>query len=92
MPESREARQDSALVALLEALPPDRLARVLRYLGIEPDTADKASRKRDDRRCLVCGHSYVTCREIDSKSPDDHHEWSPNQNRAGVPTEVASTS
>lgn len=86
MAESRESRQDAALVTLLNALPPDRLTRVLVGVGIEPDKADAVSSKPDARRCQVCGHGYVRCREIDSKSPDDHHAWSPDRNRAGVPT------
>lgn len=87
MRQSSESRQDNALVALLEALPPERLSRVLTGLGIEPERVEAATHKPDDRRCLVCGHGWVRCRALDGKSPlEDRHEWSPDKNRAGIPT------
>lgn len=75
MPESRETRQDRGIVLLLQALPEDRLERVLEALGIEPER--RAEARKDPRRCAVCGNGYLRCREIDALAPDDHHEWSP---------------
>lgn len=73
--ESRDARQDSALVSLLQALPEDRLDRVLAGIGIEAGRKPKAT---DDRRCTVCGRGYVGCRAADRVGD---HEWSPNKRR-----------
>lgn len=84
--QSRDARQDLALVQLLQALPDDRLARVLTGLGLEPEKVEAAVHKPDPRRCTVCGLAFVRCRALDEKSPaEDRHPWTPDRNRAGEP-------
>lgn len=84
--QSRDARQDLALVALLEALPEDRLARVLTGLGIETEKIAAAERKRDLRRCKECDQPFVRCRALDERAPaDEKHDWTPDRNRMGEP-------
>lgn len=87
MPESREARQDSALAALLEALPVERRTRVLGMVGIEAERVSEADQKRDPRRCVICDQGYVRCRQLNEKTVDVEakHEWKPDRNRAGEP-------
>jgi hypothetical protein len=85
--QSRDAISDAALVAFIQTLPADRLTRVLTGLGVAPEKVDAVAHKADDRRCRVCSHGYVRCRALDAKSPDDHHEWTPDRNRAGIATE-----
>lgn len=72
--ESRDARQDRAIVALLQALPEDRLAHVLAEVGIEQEKRDQAAKAADPRRCDVCGLGYVRCRAAD---PLNDHSWTP---------------
>lgn len=73
MARGREALQDQALVHLLQALPPERLERILADLGIP---AEKVEKRRDDRRCVVCGFGYFRCRATDERAPaEDRHEW-----------------
>lgn len=69
--ESRDARQDRAILALLQALPTDRLEGILAELGIEPERRERAT---DPRRCDVCGKGYRACRSAD---PLNDHEWTP---------------
>jgi hypothetical protein len=84
--QSREARQDLALVTLLQALPEDRLARVLTGIGIEAEKIEERAQKADPRRCKVCGLGFVRCRALDEKAPaDDRHPWSPDRTRSGEP-------
>lgn len=87
MPESRESRQDTALVQLLQALPPERLERVLIGLGLAPDKVQDAAHKPDPRRCKTCSHGYVRCRQMDEKVTDPlaRHEWTPDRTRTGEP-------
>lgn len=81
--QSREARQDLALVTLLQALPEDRLNRVLTGLGITEERIERIQ-KPDARRCKVCGLGFVRCRSLDEKAPaDDRHLWSPDRTRSG---------
>lgn len=70
--QSRDARQDQALVNLLRALPEDRLERILAGCGVDPERMP--SRKADDRHCDVCGYGYVRCRAAD---PLGDHDWTP---------------
>lgn len=84
---SRDALQDLALVQLLQALPEDRLERVLTGLGIAPEKVETVTHRPDYRRCKVCGLSFVRCRALDEKSPtDDQHAWTPDRNRSAGPT------
>lgn len=77
MAESREHRQDHALVLLLQALPGQRLEAILLDLGIEPEKIAEAPGRRDKRACTVCGLGYIRCRALDEKAPyDEQHEWS----------------
>lgn len=75
--ESRDAQQDRALIALLRALPEDRLERVLAGAGVEPEKLP--GRAGDNRRCSECGYGYLQCRARDGKVLDlaERHEWSP---------------
>lgn len=79
MPESRDSRQDRALVMLLEALPEQRLELILAELGVEPEkVAEASTRRKDDRRCQICGYGYLRCRAINEKAPPgSEHDWSP---------------
>lgn len=71
----REALQDQAILHLLQALPVERLERILDALGVAPE---KVERRKDDRRCSVCGHGYPRCRAIDERAPaSERHDWSP---------------
>lgn len=81
--ESREHRQDHALVLFLQALPEQRLERILLDLGI---TSEKVADRRqaDLRRCKVCNHPYIICRSQDERAPvEDRHPWTPDRNRKG---------
>lgn len=70
--QSRDARQDQALVTLLGTLQPDRLERILVAVGCEPERLPGGA--RDDRKCDVCGYGYVRCRAADRLGD---HEWTP---------------
>lgn len=59
------------MVALLQALPEDRLENVLSGLGIAPERREKA---KDERRCSICSFGYVRCRAADVNGD---HEWTP---------------
>lgn len=73
-------------MTLLQALPDERLHRVLSGLGIEPEKIESAGQKADARRCKVCGLGFVRCRALDEKTPaDDRHPWSPDRTRSGEP-------
>lgn len=76
MPESRDHRQDRALVMLLQALPQERLERILLDLGLTPEKV--AGMRRDTRRCDTCGLGYPLCRE----RWEDDHEWTPKPSTA----------
>lgn len=78
MPESRERRQDRALVLLLQALPEDRLDTILAEVGVSPERVAEAKARRDDRYCQECGLRYPKCRAINEAAPvGERHEWKP---------------
>lgn len=72
MPKSREARQDDALVLLLQALPPERLERIL--AEVAPRRTELVAPARDNRYCTICGKRYPLCR---AAFADDHEFGAP---------------
>lgn len=78
MPESREHRQDRALVMLLQALPDERLERVLSDVGVSPERLAEAKARQDNRYCQICGLRYPKCRAMDEAAPiGEGHDWTP---------------
>lgn len=81
-----DASVDAALVVILKALPPERLAGILDTLGVpvrDVHGALAASAAGDARRCTECGNGYVRCRAIDAKAPPtERHEWKPDRSRS----------
>lgn len=73
--QSRDARQDAALVQLLKALPEERLDGILEALGVLAEDREAGERKRDPRRCNYCGEKWLRHKAL---AEHDGHDWDPH--------------
>jgi hypothetical protein len=70
---SRDLRQDEAIIALLRALPEERLERII--AEVAPRRRELVAPARDNRYCTICGKRYPHCRALygpEGTIPNDH--------------------
>lgn len=71
-PQQRRAKQTTALVALLQALPEDQLKDVIEELGAKGVVVVETPADAPRRVCGTCGHVFPECRRRALATGDDH--------------------